>query len=194
MQNARTELLAHMDHYRDCFPTEAFVVERFKTLLNEQPNCFDRNCFNPGHITASAWVVDATGHRVLLTHHRKLERWLQLGGHTDGQEDTLASAAREAWEESGLADLTPWKSAIFDIDIHTIPARAEEPIHAHYDIRYAFQCNGNPAFTVSDESHALAWVSIRELQYYTQESSMLRMATKWTHRSRAYAAAPISHD
>ena len=98
-----------------------------------------------------------TGDRVLLAHHRKLGRWLQPGGHSDGDPDTLAVALREAREESGL-DVRALDDAIFDIDVHRIPARGREPAHLHFDVRFLVQAE-HDRFRVSDESHALAWVS-----------------------------------
>ena len=95
--------------------------------------------YTPGHITGSAFVVDAASGRVLLHHHRRLDRWLQLGGHDDGEHDPLATALREGREESGLLDLRPLSTAILDIDVHEIPAGRSEPAHLHHDVRYALQ-------------------------------------------------------
>ena len=78
------------------------------------------------------------GDRVLLAHHRKLGRWLQPGGHSDGDPDTLAVALREAREESGL-DVQALDDAIFDLDLHRIPARDREPAHLHFDVRSPFR-------------------------------------------------------
>ena len=86
---------------------------------------------------------------------------------------------REAQEESGLEEINPVDRQIFDIDIHLIPARGEEPAHYHYDIRYAFQYLGNEGYVISDESHDLDWVEIENLDQLTREASMLRMASKW---------------
>ena len=94
------------------------------------------------------------GDRVLLAHHRELERWLQPSGHSDGDPDTLAVAMREAREESGL-DVRALDNAIFDIDVHRIPARGREPAHFHFDVRFLVQAK-HDRFRVSDEWHALA--------------------------------------
>jgi len=107
--------------YRGRHPEEASTVDRFRRLLREHDRCFHRDCW-AGHITGSAWLVDAEGNDVLLTHHRKLDLWVQLGGHSGGDPDTPAVAHREAEEESGL-DVEPLSPQIFDLDIHTIPAR-----------------------------------------------------------------------
>ncbi|MEO6687974.1 MAG: NUDIX hydrolase [Dokdonella sp.] len=136
----------------------------------------------PGHLTGSAWLVSADGQRVLLTHHRKLDRWLQLGGHADGDPDLARVALREAEEESGLADLIV-EPAIFDIDRHSIPARGDEPEHWHYDVRYVVRTTTSETFAVSDESHALAWRDIGELATDGKvNDSVRRMARKWLAR------------
>ena len=115
---------------------------------------------------------------MLLTHHRKLNRWLQLGGHADGDGDLAAVALREAEEESGLSGLT-LEGGIFDLDRHLIPARGEEPAHWHYDVRFVVRA-GNEEFEVSEESHSLAWKSIAEIATNaTDDESLRRMAREW---------------
>jgi len=163
--------------YRDEFPGEALVVDRFQALLDEHPRCFERDCW-AGHITGSAWLVDESGSDVLLTHHRKLDAWLQLGGHSDGDPDTAAVAMREAEEESGLR-VALIRPAIFDIDVHEIPARKNDPTHFHFDVRYALVSRSGREYRVSAESKDLAWVGIDDIHRYTTEASIARMAGKW---------------
>ncbi|MEO7432578.1 MAG: NUDIX hydrolase [Dokdonella sp.] len=135
-----------------------------------------------GHLTGSAWLVSADGRHVLLTHHRKLGRWLQLGGHADGDTNLARVALREAEEESGLTDLVV-NAALFDLDRHAIPARGDEPEHWHYDVRYVVRATGSEHFSVSGESHALAWRDIGELAVGTDvDASLQRMARKWCLR------------
>lgn len=163
--------------YRRRYPDEADVVDRFEKLLQAYPDCFRRDCW-AGHITGSAWLVDAHGDEVLLTHHRKLDIWVQLGGHSDGDPDTPEVARREAEEESGLI-VEALSSEIFDLDIHAIPARRNDPEHLHFDVRFAFVTTSGRDYRVSDESHDLAWVKVDELDRFSREQSMLRMARKW---------------
>lgn len=175
---SRRALLSQLLNYREKFPEEAKTVERLREFITERENCFRRS-HSEGHVTGSAWVVDKRASKVLLTHHRKLNRWLQLGGHADGETDILSVALREAQEESGLEGLRPFSTDIFDIDIHLIPERGAEEEHFHYDIRYALQCTGSEDFAVSGESHDLRWVEIEKVSEMTEEESMRRMVSKW---------------
>ena len=178
----RQPLLDQLAAYRVEHPNEVETVERFLDFVKSQPECFERT-LAVGHITGSAWIVTPDGSEVLLTHHRKLDRWLQLGGHADGDPDVIAVALKEAQEESGLDEFELLGNGIFDLDIHPIPARKNEPEHLHYDVRYVFRATGHTDFTVSEESHDLRWVPINDVQTLTVEESMLRMVRKWeTHR------------
>jgi 8-oxo-dGTP pyrophosphatase MutT (NUDIX family) len=114
----------------------------------------------------------------LLTHHRKLDKWLQLGGHADGELDPLAVARREAYEESGLRSIRVLTKRIFDVDVHRIPARGEEPEHFHYDIRYLMEADRTEPLLVSSESKAIAWVELASIRTYTEEESMLRLTAR----------------
>ena len=148
------------------------------SFVRNHVKCFERSLLK-GHITGSCWLVDRAGARVLLTHHKKLNKWLQLGGHADGDPDVLSVALKKAREESGIIGLEPCSTSLFDIDIHPIPARGPEPFHYHYDCRFAIRVQDNDSFVVSDESHELRWVPVAELSSITDEESMLRMALKW---------------
>jgi hypothetical protein len=82
----RRPLLELLDRYAERFPEEDAVTERIRSLVFEHPDCFERTC-RPGHITGSAWVLSPDRQKVLLVHHAKLDRWLQPGGHSDGEID-----------------------------------------------------------------------------------------------------------
>ena len=172
----RSKLIAEVDAYAARFPEEAARARQFRDFASRHANCFERRCL-PGHVTASAWIVDTTESRVLLTRHRKLGRWLQPGGHSDGEPDSLAVALREAREETGL-ELAACSNRPMDIDIHEIPPLGTEPAHRHYDLRFALNARSD-AYTVSEESHELAWVRFDALESYTSEASILRMRRKW---------------
>ena len=175
----RNELKARLTDYRRRWPEESETVTRFEAFVDSDPDCFQRSC-RLGHITGSAWIVNSAGDRVLLTHHRKLGRWLQPGGHSDGDPDSLKVALREAREESGL-DVRAIEETIFDLDVHLIPARAAEPAHYHYDVRFLVQALED-RFRVSEESGALAWVPADRVDVFTNDESVLRMARKWQAR------------
>jgi 8-oxo-dGTP pyrophosphatase MutT (NUDIX family) len=128
--------------------------------LLAESGAFSRAHFAPGHFTASCYVVDDGG-RLLLHHHRRLDRWLQMGGHVEGDESPELAALREGQEESGLRDLQLAADGIFDLDIHGIPAGKGEPDHDHYDVRYLARTASPDAVTLDRaESNDLAWVTL----------------------------------
>jgi 8-oxo-dGTP pyrophosphatase MutT (NUDIX family) len=165
--------------YRATNPEEASTLDRVWAFVEAQPRCFERSLVI-GHLTGSAWIVSPDRSRALLTHHRKLNQWLQLGGHADGNPDILAVARREAQEESGLQTIYLLSPQIFDIDIHLIPATATEAAHHHYDIRFLFEADPSHSLRVSRESKALAWVYLAEIDRLGVDSSILRMVHKTT--------------
>lgn len=162
-----------LDGYERRHPDEPGTVARFRELLAVGQPAFVRD--HPGgHFTASALVFDPSGSLVVLTHHRKLDIWIQLGGHADGDADLAAVARREAEEESGLDRLRLALPRIVDLDIHPIPAYGAEAAHEHFDVRFAFFADGSRSLTVSDESHDLAWVAVNRLREYSDEESLHR--------------------
>jgi 8-oxo-dGTP pyrophosphatase MutT (NUDIX family) len=177
----RRQLLQLLDRYSAAGATAAAAARMFREFGLQHADCFERSCV-PGHFTGSAWLVDRTGQRLLLTHHRKLDRWLQLGGHADGDGNLARVALREAKEESGLTGLVV-EPEIFDLDRHIIPARGNEPEHWHYDVRFVVRANGSEEFVVGDESHALAWCDIARIASDAEaDESLRRMARKWLER------------
>ena len=172
------ELSDALDRYAVVRPAERDTLLLFRDFLVSCSDVFERS-HAIGHFTGSAWLVSADESRVLLTHHRKLDRWLQLGGHADGDADLASVALREAGEESGLGGLRVERD-IFDLDRHRIPARGSDPEHWHYDVRFVVRANGSEDFVVSDESHALSWREIASLAGDgTADPSLRRMARKW---------------
>jgi 8-oxo-dGTP pyrophosphatase MutT (NUDIX family) len=128
-------------------------------LVEGEPACFARSTFAPGHFTGSVFVFSAADGRVLLHHHRRLGRWLQMGGHDEGESDPAATALREGREESGLPDLVLLSPAILDVDVHPIPAGKGEPDHSHFDVRYAAVTRSADAARADEaESLGLAWL------------------------------------
>lgn len=181
MPAEQQHLAAALIAWRQAWPAHAVVANQFLDLLQEGTQAFRRERLS-GHFTGSSWLVSGDAQRVLLTHHRKLDRWLQLGGHADGDADVRRVALREATEESGLANLVV-ESDIFDLDRHWIPARAEVPGHWHYDIRFVVHATSNEDFLVSAESHALAWREIGAIAADSDaDESLRRMARRWLQR------------
>ena len=180
--DAIDRLRRDLHDYAVRWPDESPAVVHFVELLDDLDNApFSRERL-AGHFTGSAWLVDRTGTRVLLTHHRKLGRWLQLGGHADGDVELGRVALKEAEEESGLRGLT-LEPGLFDLDRHWIPARGDVPAHWHYDVRYVVRAGEDEAFVVSEESLDLAWRSIRELHDDPgSDASVQRMSAKWLMR------------
>jgi 8-oxo-dGTP pyrophosphatase MutT (NUDIX family) len=176
----REPLLALLQRYGAENPDEHECVSRIRSLVAANPNCFERSCM-PGHITASVWIASADRKRFLLTHHKKLNRWLQLGGHADGDPDVRAVALRESREESGMEffDFIPaLDPSLIDVDVHRIPAFGREPAHDHHDLRFLLIARPDQPIEVSDESHDVAWFELARLEERITESSLLRLARK----------------
>lgn len=175
--STRVSLIAQLARYQSAYAEELTFKDSFLDLLAHD-RAFHRDHL-PGHITASAWIVDDSGESVLLTLHAKLNRWLQPGGHADGEEDVLAVARREAFEETGLLSLHVLSDSIFDIDIHNIPQRKDFPAHLHFDIRFLLRGDIHETPVLTAESHQLAWQPVGGLAALTgNNASMLRMAEK----------------
>jgi 8-oxo-dGTP pyrophosphatase MutT (NUDIX family) len=170
-----------LEAYGRSHPHETDRVRQFEDFLASACTVFERT-HAVGHFTGAAWLVSGDGRRALLLHHRKLDRWLQPGGHADGEHDLARVALREAEEETGLRDLLI-EPAIFDLDRHRIPGRPGEPAHWHYDVRYVIRTTAGEDFVASEESHALAWCPVEELaRDASLDGSIRRMARKWIGR------------
>lgn len=156
---------------------EAAMTADTIRFVEEHADCLMRSCV-PGHLTGSAWIVSPDRTRTLLTHHHKLDKWLQLGGHAAGDPDLLAVALREATEESGLTRLRTVSPAPFDVDRHLIPARKAEPEHYHYDLRFMIEADPREPLVISNESKDLAWIDLMRVTSLNPEESMARMVRK----------------
>lgn len=174
----RHDLIQQLQQYQSSYTEEQRFKDQFLELLKEE-RCFERDHLNPGHITGSAWIVDKDFQFALLTHHAKLNRWLQPGGHADGDENVLRVALREAEEETGLVHLKTVDAQIFDLDIHTIPAKNDIAAHLHYDVRFLFIADLNEPLIITEESHDLQWIVMKDLEVLTGNNrSVMRMAEK----------------
>ena len=147
-------------------------------FYNKDGNSFSKDN-KKGHFTGSAWIVSPDRSMVLMTHHRKLNMWLQLGGHADGLDDLISVAIREAKEESGFDNFVLVNEKIFDLGIHEIPAVSEGPIHLHYDVRFLLEADPkNNTIIISDESHDVRWIPLDKVVKLNPENSMQRMVKK----------------
>ena len=177
----RRHLLDQIQQYGERHPSERECAKRLGDFVETHPQCFLRSC-EPGHVTASAWIVSPDHRSFLLAHHKKLGRWLQVGGHVDGEPEVYRAALREAREESGLWHLEFHDMARgirpIDLDIHEIPANGEEPAHLHYDVRFLLVASAGEEPRASDESHEVRWFPMAELERVATEESILRMGRK----------------
>jgi ADP-ribose pyrophosphatase YjhB (NUDIX family) len=180
----RENLLDKLRAYQPYDAHEAEMLQILTEFVERHIDCFDRS-LQIGHVTGSAWILDLSRTHVLLTHHRKLDKWLQLGGHADGNPDILQVALGEAREESGLQEVAPITESIFDVDVHLIPARGEVPEHFHYDVRFLLEADRSEPLSVSHESKDLAWVELTQVAALNAEPSLLRMVAKTVQSTRA---------
>ena len=181
MTASRAPLLEKLARYLEGHPEERIAVDHVIQFVRANPDCFERTCV-PGHVTGSAWILSPDRRAFLLAHHAKLDRWLQCGGHSDGDPDTAAVALREAREESGLEHfelLAPDGLLLpLDLDVHPIPARGSEPRHLHWDVRFLLRAAPGQQLAISDESDDLRWIPQQRLGEFTQEESVLRLGLK----------------
>ncbi|MEX2206239.1 MAG: NUDIX hydrolase [Myxococcota bacterium] len=177
----RKSLLDLLERYLARHPDERVRVDHVRQFVRANPDCFLRSCVD-GHMTGSAWILSHDHERFLLTHHRKLDRWLQLGGHADGDADLAEVALREAREESGLDAFSlasPHGEALpLDVDVHLIPARGDEPAHLHHDLRYLLVAGRDQELRVSNESLDLRWFARARADELLADESLRRMARK----------------
>lgn len=159
------------------------VLTRFKQLIQDQPNDFWGKKSHVAHITASSLVVNEDLTEVLLTHHKKLKVWLQLGGHWCDFEDfpskTVLEAAIKEVEEEGYGDKKIPQTILIDgnpldLDIHSVGD------HHHYDVCFLTQVHKSIPINVSEESHDVKWIPIQEIldNKNTYESRLVRMCEK----------------
>lgn len=147
-------------------------------FLNNNDNFTGRDNVK-GHITGAAWIISKDRKKVLLTHHLKLNMWLQIGGHIEGDEDILQTALREAEEESGLSTLKCLSEEIFDIDVHVFPKRGEVEAHLHLDFRFIFEADeAEELKRQKSESKDMKWIALEDVSKYSGEGTIFRMASK----------------
>lgn len=171
-------LVNQLNQYIQSFPAEKNTTSGFLRFVRDHDDCFLRSNL-AGHVTGSAWIINPEASHCLLIHHRKLGRWLQPGGHADGCSETVTVARKEALEETGVRTLRLLQPEIFDVDIHTIPARGDVPEHLHYDVRYVFVALPGEETNDSAETNQVRWWKLDEAkQLIRANDSILRMIDK----------------
>jgi len=174
------ELRDQLRGYAPADATEAAFVARMLDL-SQADGAWQRSHFAPGHFTASAYVLSPDRRDLVLIFHKKLSIWVQPGGHLEATDDGVQAAARrEVLEEVGLGALEPLTrgaSPLFDVDIHVIPARKQEPAHEHFDVRFAFVA-GSRELVHTDEVGDLRWVPLAQVERMGTDESVLRAVTK----------------
>ena len=171
----RALLVQLLKNYQPAESDRAVVAERIISFVESCEDCAERSNLD-GHLTGSAWIVNSTRTKALLLHHRKLDKWMQPGGHADGEVNLFEVALREAREESGLANVRPVSRKVFDVDVHEIPQFKDIPAHLHYDVRFLFEADDTEQPRRNEESNDVAWIELAAISRYTTEDSVLRMA------------------
>ncbi len=174
----RDQLINLLSHYFPVDGRELAYKDMMLDFARAYQDCFERS-LKAGHFTASAWLLNKDHSKALLMHHAKLDKWFQLGGHCDGESDLLAVAVKEAQEESGIKAIGSLSDQIFDIDVHLIPARKDEPTHYHYDVRFLLGVMSNEDVIQNSESKELRWIEKDVSALPTESPSVARMFNKW---------------
>lgn len=163
----RTAVAAALRGFQDPADGEASKSRELTLLLLERtPAPFSRHQFTPGHLTASGMVLAHDGERILLVHHRRLDRWLLPGGHVEPEDTVIEdSARREVVEETGAVMDDAFPPPLLGVDVHGIPPKGKEPYHLHHDVIFGFRAISDDCM-VSEESRAVLWCSPAEFDHY----------------------------
>ena len=173
-----SQLLDLLNNYQPDNEKEIDFKKQMINFLINNVDAFDRTN-DVAHFTSSSWIVNKDNTKALLLHHKKLGFTVHLGGHCDGDGDTLRVALKEAHEESGIENIIAVNGNIFDIDIHKIPEYKGIPAHIHYDIRFLLQVTSDEEGIHNEESHDLLWIDKDINQLPNKFSGLIRMFNKW---------------
>lgn len=186
----RSDLIQLLEAHTGSTALERDYRERMLALVNAGSDPFMRHNYRPGHFTCSSFVLSPTFDALLLIFHSKLRRWLQPGGHVEGEDrDVFAAARREVSEETGVEDLRLLDGrTLFDLDIHQIPGRAKEPGHEHFDLRFLFVAPSLQA-TAGSDALDFQWVRLKEVSNLESDASVMRAVEKLMQRGDLSASA-----
>ncbi len=174
----RRPLLDLLDNYTPFNSTAAEALDKILSFVRYNEDCFLRSNLS-GHLTASAWIVDPLFTSTLLIHHRQLDKWIQCGGHADGNPDLPSLALQEAREETGLQSIKLFNADIFDLDVHRIPEYKDIPTHYHYDVRFLFTADPKEQPELNNREIAgLLWIPLSDVSNYNSRQSIMRMVNK----------------
>lgn len=153
-------------------------LKQTQALLERSPDPFSRNAFDPGHITASGVVLAPGRDRVLLVFHRRLQRWLQPGGHVEPSDGELvATAQREVLEETGVGLDLRVEPVVIGVDMHQIPARPDEPPHLHHDVVFRFVAY-TEARIAPEWGRDVRWCGVDRLDDYDADGPLRRSVAR----------------
>ena len=151
-----------------------------RMLLDHAPHPFSRSTFTTGHITCTAAVLDPARSRVLLIHHRRLDRWLLPGGHVEPEDACIWDAARrEAFEETGVLLADSSQPRLVGVDVHGIPPKRGEPLHLHHDLIFAFQALSDHC-RATEEVREVLWCPLDDFDAYQLPGSIRRAVFRAT--------------
>jgi len=187
MTGRRDHLRGLLNGFEPGDAAEAGHLQRMRSLLETSGDPFSRSHFDPGHFTASAFILSPDGGSLLFILHGKLHRWLQPGGHVDPEDrDILSAARREVAEEVGIdaSALAP-AEGVFDVDVHPIPAMRGEPAHEHFDVRFLFRAP-DAEFAVGSDARAARWFALEDVDAQRADASVVRAAAKLSWRGRRW--------
>jgi len=187
LNEAQQLLLHELDAYVGVDAAEEAHRKVIRDQVAATPKWWHRDTL-PGHVTASAFVVTPDFRWLLLHHHRKLDRWLQFGGHDEGEQHPAKAVLRELREESGLQQFDFFGSPVFfDLDVHAIPARGAMPGHQHLDVRYLFVASKEQELRPAEgESELLRWTPIEETAEHLNDGGGERVGLKLQQLSLAH--------
>ena len=183
---AARDLAAALASYTPADDTERKSLSRVRSLLSQARDPFTRDV--PDHVTASALVARPDGSAFLMVHHRRLDRWLQPGGHVEPEDPSVfAAARREAAEETGVTLFeAPIGPGVLDVDVHPVPPRGGKPGHVHYDIRFLLTTAATDIAPSPSEVRDARWFTAEEALREGGDESVRRLLRK------AIALLPIS--